>query len=95
MYFAVTCLDKPDYYYVRAEIRPAHLDFLKANADRVKIAGPFLSDDGASMVGSLLIFDVEDRATLDSLLDADPYTKAGLFESVTVRPWRWAIGNPG
>jgi uncharacterized protein YciI len=29
-----------------------------------------------------------DRAAVDRFLAADPYTKAGLFQSVTVRPFR-------
>jgi len=26
------------------------------------------------------------------LLDGDPYAKAGLFESVALRPWRRVVG---
>jgi uncharacterized protein YciI len=95
MLFAVTCIDKPGHAHVRAENRPAHLDFLKANAAAVKLAGPFLSDDGQGMVGSLLVIKAADRAALDAMVAQDPYAAAGLFESVTVRPWRWTIGNPG
>jgi len=94
MLFAVTCLDKPGHAAVRTDNRAAHLDFLKANAAAVKIAGPFTSDDGTAMVGSLLVVEAEDRAALDALLAADPYAAAGLFESVAVRPWRWVIGKP-
>ncbi|WP_181705087.1 YciI family protein [Chthonobacter rhizosphaerae] len=95
MLFAVTCIDKPGHAGVRTENRAAHLDFLKANADAVKIAGPFTSDDGSAMVGSLLVVEAADRAALDALLAADPYAAAGLFERVEIRPWRWVIGNPG
>lgn len=94
MLFAVTCLDKPGHAAVRTDNRAAHLEFLKANAAAVKIAGPFTSDDGTAMVGSLLVVEAEDRAALDALLAADPYAAAGLFESVVVRPWRWVIGRP-
>lgn len=95
MLFAVTCLDKPGHLQVRLDNRPAHLEYLKANAAAVKIAGPLLTDDGEGMVGSFLVYDAENRAAVDALLAADPYAKAGLFESVTVRPWRWSVGNPG
>lgn len=94
MLFAVVCLDKPGHEQVRADNRAAHLDFLKANAAAVKAAGPFLSDDGARMVGSLLVIEASDRAGLDALLAGDPYARAGLFESVTARPWRWVVGAP-
>lgn len=95
MLFAVTCLDKPGHAAVRADNRAAHLDFLKANAAAVKIAGPFFDDAGETMIGSFLAIEAADRTALDALLAADPYAKAGLFQSVTARPWKWVIGNPG
>ncbi len=61
----------------------------------MKIAGPFTSDDGTAMLGSLLVIEAADRASAEALLADDPYAKAGLFESVTLRAWRWTIGNPG
>jgi uncharacterized protein YciI len=52
-----------------------------------------LGEDGAP-VGSLLIFDAPDRATLDRWIAANPYAVAGLFERVAVWPWRWVVGAP-
>jgi Uncharacterized protein conserved in bacteria len=94
MLFAVSCIDKPDHGPVRAENRPAHVAFLKANSASVKAAGPYLSDDGEAMVGSLLIVEAESRAALQALLDQDPYAHAGLFAAVEIRPWKWTIGAP-
>lgn len=94
MMFAVTCIDKPGHAETRAANRDAHLAFLKANAAAFRAAGPFLSDDGTAMVGSLLIVEAADRAALDTLLAGDPYAGAGLFASVEIRPWRWVIGAP-
>ena len=36
----------------------------------------------------LLILDLPDRAAADAFAAGDPYAKAGLFESVTIHPWR-------
>ncbi|MEO1198549.1 MAG: YciI family protein [Pseudomonadota bacterium] len=94
MLFAVTALDKPDHLPVRMENRPAHLDFLKANLDKIKIGGPVLDPDGQSPVGSLLIIEAGDRESVEALLANDPYAKAGLFGSVEIRPWTWVIGQP-
>ena len=94
MLFVVTCLDKPGHAAVRAANRGAHLDFVKANAAAVKIAGPLLSDDGEGMVGSLLVIEASNRAELDALISQDPYAEAGLFAGVEVRPWKWVIGAP-
>ena len=46
------------------------------------------------MAGSLLIVDAPDRAAVDQFLRDDPYVKAGLFESVDVRPYRITVGPP-
>ena len=42
--------------------------------------------------GSLLIVEAEDLAAAQAQADNDPFTAAGVFESVEVRPWRVAIG---
>ncbi len=88
MQFMILCLDKPDAAAVRAATRAAHLDYLKDFAGQVVAAGPLLSDDGAAMIGSLLLLEFEDRAAAAAFAAGDPYGKAGLFASVTITPWR-------
>ncbi len=61
---------------------------LKAQGDKLVVAGPTTSDDGAAMTGSLLLMDFEDRAEAEAFAAADPYAKAGLFDSVTIKPWK-------
>ncbi|MDJ0922736.1 MAG: YciI family protein [Henriciella sp.] len=76
----------------RAENRPAHIEWLQSLGETLRLAGPLLSDDGKAMIGSLVIFDCADRAELDALIAEDPYAKAGLFERVEIRPYKWALG---
>jgi uncharacterized protein YciI len=90
--FAVTCLDKPGLLDLRLANRQAHLAFLEANAANVKLGGPFLDAAGEKPIGSLLILDCASEAAARALLDADPYAKAGLFESVALRPWKRVVG---
>ena len=94
MHYVAICLDKPNSAKVRLENRSAHLDYLRTHADAIKSCGPFLADDGETMVGSMLIIEADDRTGVDKLLARDPYQKAGLFDSVEVRGWRWVIGSP-
>lgn len=94
MFFAAVCLDKPDSLKIRLDTRPAHLDFLKAQAAAIRIGGPLLMDDGETPNGSLLIVEASDHATAKALLDGDPYARAGLFQSVTLTPWKWVVGAP-
>jgi len=86
--FAVECRDKTGALQIRLDNRAAHLDFLGTHPEKVVLAGPLLTDDHQSPVGSLLVLDFDDRAALDAFLAQDPYAKAGLFERVDVLPFR-------
>ena len=95
MLFALLCKDKPGHLNVRMETRPTHLDYLNGlNAEgTLKIAGPFLDDDGKPC-GSLIIVEAESKEAARALADADPYAKAGLFESVDVKAYNWVFNKP-
>ena len=95
MLFAFICKDKPGHLNVRMETRPAHVEHLnKLNAEgTLKIAGPFLDADGKPC-GSLVIVKADSIEAARAIADADPYTKAGLFETVEVKPYNWVFNNP-
>lgn len=90
MLFCLTCLDKPDAAELRLANRDAHLKYW-GEAGCVKLGGPFTSDDGARMEGSMLVIDVAGRADAEELVANDPYTRAGLFRSTDVRAWKWLL----
>ncbi len=91
MFFVIHNVDKPGHGEVRAGARPAHLEYIKKAADKLLVAGPTLSEDGESMTGSLIIIEAEDRAEAEAFVRDDPYTRAGLFESHTIEPWKLAF----
>lgn len=95
MLFAFLCTDKPGHLNVRMETRPAHLEWLNGlnAAGTLKIAGPFLDGDGKPS-GSLIIVSAEDIEAARAISDADPYAKAGLFETVEIKPYNWFFNNP-
>ncbi len=93
MLFAIFCTDKPDHGQVRLDNRPAHVDFLKATGDAIKFAGPTTTEDGEAMTGSLIVVEAESLDAAKIWASNDPYAKAGLFESVEIRPWRHVIGS--
>ncbi len=88
MQFAIVCLDKPDHGHLRAENRPAHIEYLNANLEHMVLAGPFRPEDGERPVGRLLIMEYDDLDQARAFTEGDPYARAGLFESVTIRPFR-------
>lgn len=93
MFYVATCIDKPGSAPVRMERRAAHLSYLGYLGDRVKVAGALLSPDGQSPIGSMIIYDAESRSEVDDYLADDPFTMAGLFMSVDVKPWRQGLGR--
>ncbi len=90
MHFVFYCKDKPGNEQIRIANRSAHLDYLEQHRGRLLCAGPLLEEAsaGSRMVGSLLILDLADQAAADAFAAGDPYSQAGLFESVTIHPWR-------
>jgi uncharacterized protein len=89
--FMVLCKDKPGHLQIRLDNRAAHLEYIRSFGDKLIMGGPLLSDDGQSMIGSMLVFDAADRAEMDAFLAGDPYGKAGLFESVTVHRYKKVV----
>ena len=94
MLFVATCVDKPDIADKRMENRPAHLAYLNGLGAQVKIGGALLAPDHKTPVGSMIVFEAESEAEVRALLAEDPFSLAGLFEGVSVRPWRQGVGQP-
>ena len=91
MLFVLFCEDKPDGQALRLATRQSHLDYVGTQAKRIRIAGPMLSDDGGTMLGSLFIIEADDLAAAKKLHAEDPYTKAGLWGNVVIRPFREVV----
>ncbi|MFO1273941.1 MAG: YciI family protein [Rubrivivax sp.] len=84
MLFALRLLDKPDAAALRQRLRPEHKAYLAQVVDRIAFAGPLTHDDGAAMIGSLLVIDFDSRDAVHAWLAAEPFTRAGLYGSVEV-----------
>lgn len=91
--YSVTCLDHPDSEALRMKNRPVHLDYVRAQADKVALAGPVTSEDGATMIGTLLILNVESAAAAQDFVTHDPYHKAGLFADIRIHRFNHLLGG--
>ena len=91
MHFIIHCTDKPDSNNLRAITRKAHIDFIERHRDSIFVAGPTLTQDGEGMNGSLLVVDFPSLADANAFAASDPYAKAGLFESVIIKPWKMVL----
>jgi uncharacterized protein len=85
MAFHIYCLDDPAKPGLRKQMRPTHLEYMIAHKDRILFGGPIKSVDGTVSIGSAFSLDYRTRREVDSFLADEPYSKAGLFETVMVR----------
>ncbi|MXO71785.1 YciI family protein [Alteraurantiacibacter buctensis] len=89
--YIISCIDRSGSLDLRMATRPKHLQFL-AESSGVKVAGPFLDDDG-NMVGSMLIVEVASLEDARNFAACDPYAQVGLFQSSDIRPWKQTAGT--
>lgn len=97
MLYAIARRDKPGMAAERARLQPAHAayqaDFLKLIVYGGGMVGDTVDTSGdvdiSDVIGNVLVMDVPDRATAEAFHRNDPYTKAGLFETVIIeRLWQ-------
>jgi hypothetical protein len=95
MLYAIVGQDIPDSLNQRLAARPAHLERLQAlqQAGRLLLAGPFPALDSndpgpAGFTGSLIVAEFDDLSTAQVWADTDPYVVAGVYASVSVKPFK-------
>lgn len=76
----------------RQAVREQHLAGARPHVENgvILIGGAILDDDGR-MIGSTLVYEVPDRATLDAVIAADPYVTGGVWQDIEIRPFRVAV----
>ena len=93
MLYAIIAEDKKDTLTERLAARPDHvarLLLLKAE-NRLFVAGPHPIDDNdpdAGFSGSLVVAEFASLAEATAWADEDPYIAAGVYEKVTVKPFK-------
>ena len=94
MQFLVIARDgtDPDAPARRAAARPQHLAHIQplVEAGTVVIGGALL-DAAGGMMGSSVVYEAADRAACEALIAADPYRKAGVWQDITILPFRVAV----
>lgn len=92
--FVITALDGPDAPARRKAVAADHHKFQASVMDRYVARGPLQGDDGAGLIGSLMIVEFPDRAACDDFWAREPLNYGGVFDRVTIERWRYgrAIG---
>ncbi len=95
MLYAIIGEDTPGTLDQRLAARPAHVERLQAlqAAGRLILAGPCPAIDSpdpgpAGFTCSIIIAEFESLAAAQAWAGADPYVAAGVYEKVTVKPFR-------
>ncbi|MGA0937091.1 MAG: YciI family protein [Sedimenticolaceae bacterium] len=95
MLFAIVSQDVENSLPLRKQARPAHIARLEALKEegRLVLAGPnpaIESDDPgeAGFTGSIVIAEFNSLADAQSWADTDPYVDAGVYASVSVKPFK-------
>jgi len=94
MLFAIHMIDHDDSAELRAATSADHMAFVGQHLDAMFLGGPLQADDGKTSVGSLIIMDFPDRAAAEAFIAQEPYNKAGVFASVTIRAFHPVV-SPG
>jgi len=84
MLWCITCVDKPGDSTARLSVLETHRAYLKTQDDKIVMSGATLSDDGETMTGSCFIIAADSRSEAEAFSNGDPFTAAGVFESVNI-----------
>ncbi len=95
MYYLIYSEDVKDSLALRMKVRDLHIARLKElqNQGRLLVAGPCPAIDSenpaeAGFTGSLIIAQFESLDKAQSWADSDPYIEAGVYQKVTVKPYK-------
>ena len=95
MLYAINGEDVPDSLGKRMTVRPEHLKRIQVLQDegRLVLAGPYPAIDSqdpgpAGFSGSLIVAEFESLEAAQAWANADPYIGAGVYQKVTVKPFK-------
>jgi uncharacterized protein YciI len=95
MWYAIISQDVENSLEKRLSARPAHIERLQAlkAEGRLLIAGPHPAVDSedpgnAGFTGSLVVAEFDSLTSAQNWADADPYIEAGVYQQVTVKPFK-------
>lgn len=91
MYWMIKCRSKPATDELRDATIPAHKAHSDKYHDETWFSGAVFTDDGTSVIGSLRFIELPNRAAADTYINADPFSRAGLFEAIDIQRWQPAL----
>ena len=93
MLFAVIFTDRPHQGALRAKHLQAHIDWVAAHADTVRVAGSLRDAPDQVPQGGLWIVEAPSKDSVHQLMQTDPFWTCGLREKVQVLHWSEALAQ--
>ena len=91
MLFAWMGFIKPGDETIPQEVNQASNDFLQQPYLTIHLVGP-LCDENGRRAAMLMIFEADDRAAAEALVENSPYRQAGLYERHHLFEYRNEVG---
>lgn len=91
MLFAVKIYDVKDSGPLRDEHRQAHLDYIASTEAQTMFAGPILTEDLATELGSHRLINLPDRAAADQHVADEPYVIGGAQQGSEILRWSASV----
>ena len=92
MQFLVKAYDGEGMLEKRMEVRPRHLEGMKALGKQIICAGDLLDVEG-KMKGSALVMEFPDRSALEEYLKNEPYVVKGIWQKIEVEAMNVVLVN--
>ncbi|MEO9461098.1 MAG: YciI family protein [Marinomonas sp.] len=89
--YAFYCRDGENGAVLREKFLAQHLAHVESAIDKIAVAGPLKQGDDT--VGSLLVVKAENEENARTILEADPYFDAGVWQSITVDKFLGVAGD--
>jgi uncharacterized protein len=94
MLYAVQCSDAKGVDGIRGQYLTPHKEYLVGQAHILVVGGALLSEGAQEPVGSLYIVNVASREAAEAFSANDPFSRAGVFGTVTITAMRKSHWNP-
>lgn len=93
MHYIVHCLDHEGAVEKRLANYDAHKAYLATGTVKTVISGPLVADDNETMIGSLFLFEADNKEDVIAFNRNDPFTKAGVWNVVNINPFNKRVDN--
>jgi hypothetical protein len=93
MQFLLLAYDGTDPQAPQRRLRVREEHFKKIGLLKMKsefLFGGAILNENNDMIGSMIVYDVPDRQSLDKILKDEPYITNGVWEKIEIRPFRHA-----